>query len=49
MGLNLFQCFAFSLRDKEDGEEDIEGAETWEHPEGSCTGYKVLQDYNIRR
>lgn len=42
MCLNLFKCFAFSLRDKEDSEDDIEGAETREHPEGSRTGYKVL-------
>lgn len=42
MGLNLFQCFAFSLRDKEDSEDDIDGTETREHPECSCAGYEIL-------
>lgn len=42
MWLNLFQCFAFSLRDKEDSEDDIEGTDTGEHPERPCTGYEIL-------
>lgn len=46
MCLNLFQRFAFSLGDKKDGEDDVEGAEAREHPERSCAGYEILRDYN---
>lgn len=42
MGLNLLQCFAFGLWDKEDCKDDIQGTEDREHPERSRTGYEIL-------
>lgn len=45
---DLFQSFAFCLRDESYGEDDVEDAHKSKQPEGSSTGQNILKEIPVQ-